>query len=156
MSAVSARTGSARASAMPQSSTTTLSWALHLISLHPEIERRLHAEVDAVLSGRPAVHADLPDLDLTGRIITETLRLRGPGWFFTRTVTADTHLGGHLLPVGTTIAYSPYLIHHRRDLYDAPETFDPDRWSGDLRPCRATTSFRSATARADASETPSP
>jgi pentalenene oxygenase len=37
-------------------------------------------------------------------------------------------LGGHCLPAGATVAYSPYLIHHRTDLYADPEVFDPDRW----------------------------
>ena len=32
---------------------TTLAWAVHLISRHPEVEHRLHAEVDAVLAGAP-------------------------------------------------------------------------------------------------------
>ncbi|MEU7580743.1 cytochrome P450 [Streptomyces sp. NPDC041068] len=105
-----------------------LAWALDLLARHPGIERRLHAEVDAVLDGGRATHADLPRLELTHRIITETLRLRPPGWIFTRTVTADTRLGGHLLPAGSSVVYSPYLIHHRQDLYDDPEAFDPDRW----------------------------
>ncbi|MFE0105249.1 cytochrome P450 [Streptomyces sp. NPDC059009] len=108
-----------------------LGWALDLLARHPEVERRLHAEVDSVLTGSTATHADLPRLELTERIITETLRLRPPGWIFTRTVTADTRLGGHLLPAGSSVVYSPYLIHHRPDLYDHPETFDPDRWAPD-------------------------
>lgn len=112
-----------------ESTAATLSSALDLLARHPEIEQRLHAEVDTVLAGAPATHADLPRLGLTGRVVTETLRLRPPGWFFTRAVTADTHLGGHLLPAGTSVAYSPYLIHHRPDLYDEPETFAPDRWA---------------------------
>ncbi|GGX08740.1 cytochrome P450 [Streptomyces albulus] len=96
---------------------------------HPEIERRLHTEVNRVLKGAPATHASLPRLELTQRIITETLRLYPPAWLLTRTVTAATRLGGHMLPAGTGVAYSPYLIHHRPDLYDQPETFDPDRWN---------------------------
>ncbi|MDT3396011.1 cytochrome P450 [Streptomyces sp. B1866] len=111
-----------------ESTASNVAWALDLLARHPEIEQRLHTEVDAVLGGAPAVHADLPRLELTGRVITETLRLYPPNWLFTRTVTADTRLGGHLLPAGTTVAYSAYLIHHRPDLYDRPEVFDPDRW----------------------------
>jgi len=111
-----------------ETTASVLAWALHLLAQNPEIEKRLHTEVDTVLGTAPATHADLPRLELAGRIITETLRLRAPGWFLTRKVTTDTHLGGHLLPAGTSIAYSPYLIHHRPDLYDQAEAFDPDRW----------------------------
>ncbi|MCX5390407.1 cytochrome P450 [Streptomyces sp. NBC_00094] len=112
-----------------ESTAATLSSALDLLARHPEVERRVHAEVDTALRGAPATHADLPRLPLTERVITETLRLRPPGWFFTRAVTADTHLGGHLLQAGTSVAYSPYLIHHRPDLYPDPEAFAPDRWA---------------------------
>jgi cytochrome P450 len=114
--------------AATETTASTLAWALDLLARHPRIEQRLHAEVDSVLDGAPATHTDLPRLELTRRIITETLRLYPPGWLFTRAVTADTRLGRHLLPTGTNIAYSPYLIHHRPDLYDQPDTFDPDRW----------------------------
>ncbi|MGK5529747.1 cytochrome P450 [Streptomyces sp. URMC 129] len=111
-----------------ETTASALAWTLDLLARHPEIERRLHAEVDTVLDGGPATHADLPHLELAGRVITETLRLYPPGWFITRTVTAENPLGEHPLPAGTAVVYSPYLIHHRPDLYDDPEIFDPDRW----------------------------
>ncbi|MEU5696756.1 cytochrome P450 [Actinosynnema sp. NPDC020468] len=124
-----------------ETTATTLTWALHLLAGHPEVERRLHAEVDEVLAGRPAGYADVEALAHTGRIVTETLRVRSPGWLFTRVVTVDTTLGGHRLPAGTTIAYSPYLIHHRADLYADPERFDPDRWDPALHAPPPRTSF---------------
>ncbi|MEU1541230.1 cytochrome P450 [Actinacidiphila glaucinigra] len=111
-----------------ETTAATVGWALDLLARHPEIEQRVHSEVDTVLGGAAATHTDLPDLTLTARVITETLRLRPPGWFITRLVSADTELGGHPLPAGATVAYSAYLIHHRPDLYDNPEAFDPDRW----------------------------
>ncbi|WP_433192136.1 cytochrome P450 [Nocardia sp. CA-107356] len=111
-----------------ETTATTLAWALYLLDRHPEIANRLHHEVDTVLTDRHAHYADLPHLALTGRIITETLRLRPPAWLLTREVTEDTDLGGHRLLAGTTVAYSAYLIHHRPDLYPDPERFDPDRW----------------------------
>ncbi|WP_404795713.1 cytochrome P450 [Streptomyces tendae] len=108
-----------------------LSWALHLLANHPDVEERVHAEVDSVLAGARAGFSHLPGLELTTRVITETLRLYPPGWVLTRTVTTDTRLGPYSVPAGTTVAYSPYLIHRRGDLYDAPDRFDPDRWAGD-------------------------
>jgi cytochrome P450 len=112
----------------------TLAWALHLLSQHVDIQRRIQAEVDEVLSGAPACLRHLPELTLTGWIVTETLRLFPPAWLVPRVVTADTVLGGYRLPAGATVSYSPYVIHHRGDLYDDPEWFDPDRWDDSRRP----------------------
>ncbi|MFF4529084.1 cytochrome P450 [Streptomyces sp. NPDC001407] len=112
-----------------ETSGSVLAWALHHLGQHPEIETRLHAEVDSVLDGRPATHADLPRLELTGRVLTETLRLWPPFAIFTRTCTADTRLGRYLVPAGTHIGCSPYLLHRQADLYPDPDRFDPDRWA---------------------------
>ncbi|MCP3819387.1 cytochrome P450 [Streptomyces sp. A3M-1-3] len=112
----------------------TLAWALHLLAQHPDIQRRLHTEVDDVLSGGPALLNHLPELPLTGRIVTETLRLFPPAWLVPRVVAVDTVLGCHRLPAGTTVFYSPYAIHHRGDLYENPQRFDPDRWDDSRRP----------------------
>ncbi|MGH8791731.1 MAG: cytochrome P450 [Stackebrandtia sp.] len=105
-----------------------LAWTLHLLAGDPDVERRVHAEVDTVLGDRPGTYDDVPRLKLTGRVVAETLRLRPPTWALTRVVAADTHLGGHPLPAGTTVVFSPYLIHHRADLHPDPDRFDPDRW----------------------------
>ncbi|MER7763113.1 cytochrome P450 [Streptomyces sp. NPDC097619] len=115
-----------------ETTASALAWSLHLIAAHPEVERGLHAEVDAVLEGnRPPRYADLPHLDLTGRIVTEALRLYPPGWLLTRTVTADTLLGGHPIARGTTVVYSPYVLQRRADRFEDPDRFDPDRWLPD-------------------------
>jgi pentalenene oxygenase len=117
-----------------ESTATTVAWVMHLLANHPDIADRVHAEVDAVLAGAPASWEHLPKLKLTGRVVTEALRLYPPGWIVTRTVAADTSLGGHDLRAGTTVVYSPYLIHRRGDLYTDPERFDPDRWDEQHRP----------------------
>jgi cytochrome P450 len=113
-----------------ETTASALAWALHLIAGHPEVEARLHEELERVLGGRAPVVADVPELPYTARIITETLRLYPPGWFFTRSTSVDCELGGVHLPAGTTVAYSPYLIHRLPALYPAPARFDPDRWDG--------------------------
>ncbi|WP_280465413.1 cytochrome P450 [Nocardia brasiliensis] len=110
-----------------ETAASVLSWGLQLLSGHPDIRRRVQCEVDSVLEGRPATYADLPRLELVNRIIKETLRLWPPVWMITRVVTRDTELGGYGIPAGTTVVYSPYLLHHRRDLYPNPDRFDPGR-----------------------------
>ena len=107
---------------------TALAWALHLLAHNPAVLDRFHAEIDTVLGGRTPSWDDLPRLELTRRIIAETLRLYPSGGLFSRTVTTDTRLGGYPLPAGTSVLYSAYLIHHRPDVYPYPSVFDPDRW----------------------------
>ncbi|MEV2226341.1 cytochrome P450 [Nocardia vinacea] len=111
-----------------ETTSSALAWVLYLLAQQPDIEEELHAEIDTVLSGRAPDHSDLEQLEVANRIVTETLRLYPPAWFFTRKVTAGVRLGQYDLPAGSTIAVSPYLIHRRPDLYEEPDRFDPDRW----------------------------
>ncbi|WP_063813826.1 cytochrome P450 [Nocardia anaemiae] len=105
-----------------------LTWALYLLDRNPDVQDALHEEIDSVLGGRAATREDLPSLPLTNRIITETLRLYPPTWVVTRQVTTDTKLGEILLPSGTSIAVSPYVIHRSDQLYEDPSAFRPNRW----------------------------
>jgi cytochrome P450 len=114
-----------------ETTSAALSWAWHLLGGHPDIQARLHHEVDTVLNGRIADYHDIAQLTLTGRIITETLRLYPPAWMLTRRTTTDTELAGQHLPAGTIVVFSPYVLHHRADHYPDPERFDPDRWRDD-------------------------
>ncbi|MDH6114908.1 cytochrome P450 [Kitasatospora sp. MAP12-15] len=115
-------------SAGTETTANTLGWAFHLLGTHPEAERALHAELDDVLGGRPPRVEDLPALEYARRVLTETLRLRPPAWLLTRVTTVDTELAGRRLRAGSTVAFSPYALHHDPALFTAPEAFDPDRW----------------------------
>ena len=105
--------------------------ALHLIGARPQAQAHLQAEADAVLGGRIATYDDIPQLAVTSRIISETLRLWPPLWMSTRITTADTTLGEYAVPAGSTVIFSPYLMGRRADLHPKPDRFDPDRWQND-------------------------
>lgn len=111
-----------------ETTSSLLSWALHLIAQHPGIEAALCSEADGVLAGRAATFDDVPRLEVTRNIITETLRLYPPVSLLTRITTCTTELGGHTIQADANVAFSPYLLHRRPDLYPDPERFDPDRW----------------------------
>lgn len=121
------------------STAALLMWAVELLDQHPDVAARLHAEVDEVLGGRPASYEDLPNLPLTGWVLTETLRLYPSIWLMNRIVTEDVELGGFSLPAGTALICSPYFVHQHPDLHDNPICFDPDRWnpSGRTPPLRS-------------------
>ena len=106
----------------------TMSWAFYMLSQHPEVERRLHAEVDEVLDGGAPGFDDLPRLEYSWRVLTESLRMFPPAWLLTRTTTRETELAGVRLLPGTTVMYSPYALGRNPALFRDPDTFDPDRW----------------------------
>ncbi|NUT27980.1 MAG: cytochrome P450 [Streptomyces sp.] len=112
-----------------ESPSMALASAFSLLAEHPETERRLHAEVDAVLPGgrRPGPD-DLPRLVHTRAVVMETLRHAPPGWLFTRVTTRETEFAGCRLPQGATVLYSPYLMHHDPASFPDPDRFEPERW----------------------------
>jgi cytochrome P450 len=106
----------------------SLAWALYLLSLHPEIERKLHAEIEGVLGGRVPVVADLEHLEYATRVVHETLRLIPPVWILPRDAIRDDKIGGFDIPAKSTILLCPYLTHRRPEFWENPEAFDPDRF----------------------------
>lgn len=111
-----------------ETTASALTSTLHLLDRHPEIERRMQAEVDAVVGSGSPTYEDLARLDYTARVFTEALRLYPPGWILTRRTTTAVDLGGHAIGAGATILFSPYALHRDPEFFPDPESFDPDRW----------------------------
>ncbi|MET9491607.1 cytochrome P450 [Nocardia sp. NPDC006630] len=76
---------------------------------------------------RPAEFGDLGALDVTKRIVLETLRKYSP-WLTVRHVPTDYSLGGVEIPGGSMLFVCPVAVHRDPALYPDPERFDPDRW----------------------------
>ncbi len=108
---------------------TALTWCWYLLALHPEVYRRLCAEVDLVLDGRLPTAADLPNLPYTLQVFKETLRLYPPAYAILRQTVQPLDLDDYHLPRGMRVAISPYTLHRRPDAFPDPERFDPDRWT---------------------------
>ncbi|MFJ6463091.1 cytochrome P450 [Streptomyces sp. NPDC091387] len=111
-----------------ETASSLLTWAIHLISNHPAVERKLWAEVDEVLRGHVPEFHELPDLPYTQRILNEALRLFPPLWMFTMVTTAEAFIAGHRIPVGSHVLLPIYALHRDPSVFADPETFDPDRW----------------------------
>lgn len=110
-----------------ETTANALSWTLYLLSLHPEVDRRLEQELDAVLSGPPTLE-DVPKLAFTERVIRESMRLLPPVWAFERDALEDDVLAGYRIEKGSTVGVATYALHRHPDHWDNPEGFDPDRF----------------------------
>lgn len=106
-----------------------LAWTWYLLSQHPEVEARLHAELDSVLGGRPPTVADLPQLPYTLQVLQEALRLYPPAYIIMRQAQRPVALGPYTLQPGTSVAISPYVMHRQPTYFPEPEQFNPDRFA---------------------------
>ncbi|WP_436500450.1 cytochrome P450 [Actinokineospora sp. HUAS TT18] len=111
-----------------ETSALALAWVFHEIARHPDVERKVHAEIDEVLAGGPITFADITRLEYTRRVVTETLRMY-PLWILMRRATTEVDLGGVRLTPGDEVIISPHALHHDPHTYPDPLRFDPDRWS---------------------------
>jgi cytochrome P450 len=105
-----------------------LTWTFYLLSQHPDAAAQARAEVDAGLNGRTPTANDLPSLPYTRRVLDEALRLYPPAWILNRQNLAEDELCGYKIPAHSFVALSPYVMHRHPKYWDAPETFDPDRF----------------------------
>ena len=108
-----------------------LSWTWYLLSLHPEIEEKLHEELDAVLGGQwpgPPAVVDLPSLAYTDAVIKESLRLYPPAWAVGREALEDCEIGGYHIPAKSQLFISQWVTHRDPRYFEKPEQFIPERW----------------------------
>jgi cytochrome P450 len=116
-----------------ETTANALTWTWYLLSQHPEIEARVHDEVDRVLEGRLPSLADLARLPLIERVVTEAMRLYPPAWIIGRRAIAEYPLGDYLVPPRGIIFMSPYVMQRDARFYDEPERFHPDRWTPEFK-----------------------
>ena len=112
-----------------ETTAATLTWVWYLLAQHPEVERRLHAEVDQVLGGRRATLSDVPRLVYTKMIVSETLRLYPPVWLLPRRTIEPDRLDRHDIPANSDVLVCVYTIHRHPQFWDEPERFDPERFA---------------------------
>lgn len=116
-----------------ETTSNALTWTWYLLAQHPEVEAKLHAELDTVLAGRAPTMRDLANLPYTDMVIKEAMRLYPPAWILNgREALEDVEIDGYFVPKGTTIFMSPYVMHHDSRYFDAPDAFQPERWADGL------------------------
>jgi enediyne biosynthesis protein E7 len=106
-----------------------LNWTWYLLSQHPEVEARLHAEIDAAPDMTTPSLGQMETLPYTQQVVNEALRLYPPGWLLSRrTIEADV-LGGYEIAPGTNVLLPLYLLHRDGRFWKDPEVFWPERFA---------------------------
>ena len=112
-----------------------LSWTLYMLGLNPEIQKKLHNEIDQANvdddddDGDTNVVEKIKGLKYLEYVMKEGLRLHPPVAAFGRTLEKDEVIKGVSIPKGTDVVIDVLALHTDPLHWDDPLKFNPDRFS---------------------------
>jgi len=119
-----------------ETTSTALTFTLHLLGQHPDIQQRVRDEVATVLGDRTPTVNDARDLTYTTMVLKEGMRLWPSAPVTGRRSMVERELCGHTVPAGVDIVTAPWVIHRHPDFWDDPEVFDPERFTPEREKAR--------------------
>ncbi|XP_069681253.1 cytochrome P450 4C1-like [Periplaneta americana] len=107
-----------------------ISTSLYLLGLHPEIQDRVHEELEGIFkdSDHSPTLKDLKNMKYLHMVIKEALRLYPSVPLLARMLTQDLQLGSHTIPAGVTACVPIFAMHRDPDIFPSPTQFDPDNF----------------------------
>lgn len=111
-----------------ETTSTLLAWTVYELSQAPAVMARIREELATVLGERDVTYGDLDKLVYLTAVLKEVLRKDPPVAMVSRKAEHDVLLGDVLVPQGTSVIISPYVLHHHPKLWRDPERYDPERW----------------------------
>jgi cytochrome P450 len=124
-----------------ETTSNALTWTWYLLSEHTEVEAKLHAELDAVLEGRPPAFEDVARLRYTEMVLAESMRLYPPAWAIGRLALKDYEVGGYTIPAKSLVLLSQYVTQRDERFFPEPARFDPERWTPEAKEARPQFSY---------------
>jgi cytochrome P450 len=112
-----------------ETTAVALTWCWSMLARHPDVEARLHAELETALAGRRPGFDDLERLPYARMVVEETMRLYPPAYSLNRVALADDAMGPHRVRKGALVTVSPWVTHRNPRLWPDPLRFDPERFS---------------------------
>jgi cytochrome P450 len=124
-----------------ETTSTALLWVWYLLAWNPDVEAEIHAELRSVLGDRDPEPEDVPRLEYTRRVFSETLRLYPPAWRLVRYAIHDVEIGGYTIPAGSLVVSSQFVTQRDARFFVEPLRFDPERWRPTAQPARPRYSY---------------
>ena len=111
-------------------SAQTVNWFMLIMANRPEIQAKVHEELDRVIGpdALPTVD-DRTRLPYTFACLAESMRYRTIGPLaLPHKASQDNEIGGYRIPAGTQVLGNIYSIHHDPRYWDSPHEFIPERF----------------------------
>ncbi|CAG2172884.1 unnamed protein product [Oppiella nova] len=121
-------------SAGQDTSSATTQFALQLIGHYPDVQAKIHEELDTIYGDNPTRDIkfdDLRQMKYLEKCIKEALRIYPPVLFISRKITEEFKIKDYTIPKGTNCMVLFYQLHRDPKYFPNPEVFDPERFSAD-------------------------
>ena len=119
-----------------ETTANALTYTWFLLAQHPEIEAKLHQEIEEVLQGRAPTMDDVPNLKYTQQVFAEAMRLYPPAWAIGRRATRDCEIYGFQLPANSIIIVSQWTVPRDARFWPDPLQFNPENFSEQAKTSR--------------------
>ncbi|ECL3644932.1 cytochrome P450 [Campylobacter jejuni] len=116
-----------------ETTASSLTWTLYLLSLYPKEQEKAYEEITQVLQGGAIEISHLRQFKYLTNIFKESLRLYPPVGFFAREAKKDTQVRDKLIKKGSGVVIAPWLIHRHEEFWTNPHGFNPSRFEGDYK-----------------------
>ncbi|MEO5777093.1 MAG: cytochrome P450 [Flavobacterium sp.] len=116
-----------------ETSANAMTFTLHLLGNHPEIQQKIFDELIEIESQTADLVEQLQKMTYTNAVINESMRLYPPAWITDRENIEDDNLLGYHIKDKTLIGVSFYELHRNPKYWDNPEEFNPNRFLGDQK-----------------------
>jgi cytochrome P450 len=122
-----------------ETTANALTWTFYLLSQNPIIEAKLYEELCSILGNdkdrrrRIPTIDDVPKLEYTEKVFRESMRLYPPAWTIGRQSINDYKVDKYVIPAGSIILMSQYVMHHNPRYFSDPDLFYPDRWTKEAK-----------------------
>jgi cytochrome P450 len=119
-----------------ETTATAMTWAIYLLSVHPEMQTRLRAEVrkhlPSVDDEKGVSSLDIDHMPYLNAICMEVLRYFPPVPMTLREAAVDTVLCGQHIPKGTKAFLAAWATNKDKSLWgEDAGRFNPERWMPD-------------------------
>ncbi|XP_077557432.1 cytochrome P450 4C1-like isoform X2 [Haemaphysalis longicornis] len=111
--------------------TSAAGWAFYLIGLHPQVQEKVHQELDEIFGhdlDRDITVEDLKRMKYLDMCFKESLRLFPPVPIIGRVLVEDTIIDGHVIPKGVTCFINMYSLHRNSEYFREPDSYIPERF----------------------------
>ncbi|OEW97522.1 cytochrome [Campylobacter jejuni] len=116
-----------------ETTASSLTWTLYLLSLYPKEQEKAYEEITQVLQGGAIEISHLRQFKYLTNIFKESLRLYPPVGFFAREAKKDTQVRDKLIKKGSGVVIAPWLIHRHEEFWTNPHGFNPSRFEREYK-----------------------